>query len=527
MTTRLTTGRRTFLLGSTALLGAGLTPLAALAQTDGDAAQGQPFDFDRLTTKARDLAAQAYVAPEPTEGLPEGLTYDLYRQIAFKPDAARWNEDDLLFRMHAFHMGWLFPTATPLYDVSGGQETEFQFTADDFDYRHEAADYLPPHADLPGVAGFRIHYPLNRADVFDELMAFQGASYFRALGKGSAYGLSARGLAIDTASDRPEEFPVFTEFHLVRPGPGQRHLEFFALMDSPSVAGAFRFVVEPGQETVMDVTARLFFREDVANLGVAPLTSMFLYAESNRSEFDDYRPQVHDSEGLKIERGDGITLWRALTNPPRVSKSVFSEPGLASFGLHQRDRRYGSYQDPGARYHERPSLEVEMLGDWGPGTVQLVEIPTDIEATDNIVAYWQPDESPKAGETREYHYRLHWGDLPVPEGARLAHVTETRTGQGGVAGVPWDGKARKYVVDFAGGLLAGMGPEAEVEPVISVTGGKTVNPVLFKIDGTDMWRLVFDVEPEPGAVIEMLAHVKGYGQRLSETWMFQVIPKEG
>ncbi|PZX13086.1 glucans biosynthesis protein [Palleronia aestuarii] len=512
---------------TTALLATSFLPGRGAAQ-DAPEEEARPFDFDMLTARAEELAGAPYAAPEPAEGLPEGLSYDLYRQIAFDPTAARWDFPGSNFRLHAFHLGWLFPAAVPLHDVDGGTEQDFVFTTDDFDYRHEAADVLPPHAELPGVAGFRIHYPLNRADIYDELLAFQGASYFRALGRGNAYGLSARGLAIDTASERPEEFPTFIEFYLERPAPGARTITFYALLDSPSVAGAYRFVVTPGRETAMDVTARLRFRTDVANLGVAPLTSMFLFSEANRSAFDDYRPQVHDSEGLIIERGDGDVLWRALNNPPRLSKSIFSEPDARAFGLYQRDRRFESYQDAGAHYQDRPSIRVERQGDWGPGTVQLVEIPTDIEANDNIVAYWQPDESPRAGEAREYSYRLVWGMMMPEDGTRLAHVAETRTGQGGISGVPYEGQARKFVVDFEGGLLARMAPDAEVVPQITVTGGEVVDPVLFKIEGTGTWRLAFDVEPasetEPGAVIELMAHVEGYDQRLTEIWMFQSMP---
>jgi periplasmic glucans biosynthesis protein len=511
---------------TTAILAASVLPSGSSAQEatgdQKDTASNQQFDFDGLAARAKRLAGAPYAAPPEAEGLPEELTYDLYRQIAFDPDAARWNEAGSNFRLHAFHLGWLFPSAVPLHEVEEGTVREFEFTTDDFDYRHEASDILPPHADLPGVAGFRIHYPLNRADVFDELLAFQGASYFRALGRGNAYGLSARGLALDTATDQPEEFPTFTEFYLERPAPGDRRLTFFALLDSPSVAGAYRFVVLPGRETVMDITARLYFREDVTDLGVAPLTSMFLFSESNRADFDDYRPQVHDSEGLRIERADGDVLWRALNNPPGLSKSIFSEPTARSFGLHQRDRKYEDYQDSGARYQDRPSVEVEMLGDWGPGTVQLVEIPTDIEANDNIVAYWQPDGGAAAGEARKYHYRLRWGMIPPDPDTRIAHVAETRTGQGGVSGVPYEGNARKFVVDFEGGLLSRMDADAEVAHRITVSGGKVVDPVLFKIEGTGTWRLAFDVEPgEPDTVVELMAHVEGYEQRLTETWMFQ------
>ncbi len=524
MTTSQKLGRRTFLRTTTALALTSGLPALARAQADGNESGGEPVDFDSLTLRAERLASRPYAEPERAEGLPEGLTYDLYRQIAFDPEAARWRDTGSDFRLHAFHLGWLFPAAVPLHEIRDGTADEFDFTTEDFDYRNEAADIMPDGADLPGVAGFRIHYPLNRADLFDELLAFQGASYFRALGRGNAYGLSSRGLAIDTASERPEEFPNFTEFYLVRPEPGDRQLTFFALLDSPSVAGAYRFVVTPGRETVMDITARLHFRADVANLGIAPLTSMFLFSESNRADFDDYRMQVHDSDGLMIRRADGEILWRALTNPKTLSKSIFAEPTARGFGLYQRDREFEDYQDSEARYQDRPSVEVEMIGEWEPGTVQLVEIPTDIEANDNIVAYWQPDAGASAGEAQEYRYRLRWGMLPPDPDTRLAHVAETRTGQGGVAGVPYEGDARKFVVDFEGGVLERMAPDADLTPQIAISSGTVVNPVLYKIAETGTWRLAFDVDPEPGVLVELMAHVEGYGERLTETWMFRFMP---
>ena len=533
------TGRRAFLLGATAL--ASVLPLRAFAQkaateepTDapGDApvavaepqpASPRPFDFDILTREAEERAAQPYREPEPTEGLPEGLTYDLYRQIAFNPERARWRESGSNFRLHAFHMGWLFPVAVPIHEVLDGQAHLCTFGADDFDYRHEAEGVLPEHAPLPGVAGFRLHYPLNRADVLDELLAFQGASYFRALGRGNAYGLSARGLALATATG-PEEFPNFDAFYIDKPRPGDERIVIHASLDSPSVAGAYRFVVTPGQDTTMEVTARLFFRQDVEDLGVAPLTSMFLFSESNRGAFDDYRLQVHDSDGLQIARRDGDTLWRALGNPPNLSVSSFEETSPLGFGLHQRDRSFHDYEDAEARYEDRPSLHVEMQGDWGPGAVRLIEIPTELEAHDNIVAYWAPEGGARAGAAQEYRYVLHWGMLPPDDGARMAHVAETRGGQGGVAGVEYDGVTRKFVVDFEGGLLGQMDGDAEVAAEVAVAGGTVTSEVLSKLATPGRWRLAIDVEPEPESIIELIAHVAGYGERLTETWMGQWIP---
>ncbi len=521
--------RRAVLRGTTAVLLATTWPRIGRTQEDGsaDAAAEDDaafaFDFDSLSAQAKKRAEMPYLPPRPTPGLPEGLTYDLYRQIAFDPARALQLNDGPGFSLQAFHLGWLFDVAVPLYEVSGAQARPMAFGAEDFEYRHDAAGTVPEGADLPGVAGFRLHYPMNRADIMDEILTFQGASYFRALGRGNAYGLSARGLAIGTATDQPEEFPRFSEFYLVRPKANAQSITIFAALDSESVSGAFRFVVRPGQETVIDVSARLWFRQDVAHLGVAPLTSMFLYSEANRAAFDDYRPQVHDSDGLQIRRADGDTLWRALNNPPRLSISQFAETSPRGFGLHQRDRSFDSYQDPGARYQDRPSVRVEILGDWGDGAVRLVEIATDLEINDNIVAYWMPDGGAAAGDMREYNYRLRWGMMPPDPDQEPAHVSETRTGKGGVSGVPTETDARKFVVDFKGGILGRMDPQAEVIAQVAVNGGEVVEQVFFKIDGQDVWRLVADVDPQDSDVVELMAHVEGYGQRLSETWLYQWI----
>ena len=480
-----------------------------------------PFSFDLLTEEMRERALTDPEPVPPLEGFLADLGYDEYRQINFLPDRARWAVDGSPFRVQAYHMGWLFAEPVRIFDVADGTAQEIVFSTDDFEYRHELGERVPQHFNLPGVAGFRLHYGLNRADVLDELVSFVGASYFRALGRGNSYGLSARGLAINTGLPGGEEFPRFTVFYLERPQDGAQRVVVNAALESPSVTGAYRFVITPGADTVIEVTARLFFRADVAQLGVAPLTSMFLYAANNREAFADYRPKVHDSDGLMIERPNGEVLWRALNNPPRLSVSVLAEPAMRSFGLYQRDRDFEHYQDAEARYERRPSLAVEPLGDWGAGSVRLVEIPSDLEVNDNIVAFWAPDEAIRAGEMREFRYRLHWGALTPDPNGDLAWVADTRAGTGGVSGAEAEPGTRKFVVDFEGGVLGQLPPDAEVAPVVNIMGGEALTTVLSKIDGTRIWRLVVDVRGRPGTVTEMVAHVAGYDRKLTETWLYQ------
>lgn len=518
------TRRSLLALGSAAaiLLTTTALPRQVGAQDSGTSAASQQFTFDLLTQEMRALAAESFVPPVLTPSFLDELKYDDYRLIRFRPDRARWAEEDSFFRLHAFSMGWLFREPVTLFEVSGDQATPMPISTDDFEYLNELSARVPEHAEMPGVAGFRLHHPLNRPDVWDELVAFLGASYFRALGRGNAYGLSARGLGVNTGlASTPEEFPRFSRFYIERPGAFRETITVHAALESPSVTGAYRFVITPGAETVMDVTARLFFRADVEQVGIAPLTSMFLFSEKNRSQFDDYRPNVHDSDGLRIVRADGDILWRPLNNPVRLAGSYFAEENPRSFGLHQRDRDFGNYQDPSAHYERRPSLDVEPIGDWGRGTVRLFEIPTDLEINDNIVAFWIPEGPVLAGEEREYAYRLRWGGLsPDPDDLR-AVVAETRSGVGGVSGVEAPEGKRKFVVDFQGGLLASLGEGAEVEAVTSVSGGTLVTQVLVPIPETGTWRLVLDVMAEPGAVVELGAHVAGFGRKLTEQWLYQ------
>ena len=512
--------RRRAVIGGAAALGAvAMLPRQAAAQPR-PTIEGA-FSFDALSAAMERRAGEPHRPPETASGLAEAMSYDQYRHISFRPDRSRWAEDGRRFWLQAFHLGWLFDAPVPLHEVVGGEVRPIEFTSDDFRYSGAAAELVTQGAALPGVSGFRVNTPINEPGKFDELVAFQGASYFRALGRGNAYGLSARGLAINTATGADEEFPRFSAFYAVRPEPGEDALTICAELDSPSVVGAYRFVIAPGRETTMDVTARLFFRRGVDQLGVAPLTSMYLFSDADRSRFDDYRPQVHDSDGLRIRRAGGDVLWRALANPPRLATSYFSEASPRGFGLHQRDRDFADYQDAGARYHQRPSADVDFHGDWGRGAVRLVEIPSDLEINDNIVAYWTPQDPVEAGAAQEWRYRLRWGAIE-PNGG-LAHVEGTRAGIGGVSGVENDGRARKFVVDFAGGRLGALDPDAELDARVIVSRGEILSETLSKIEGTDIWRLVLDVVPEPDAVTELVAYVEGYDERLTETWLYQWI----
>lgn len=487
-----------------------------------------PFDFDAFSARLRSMAAAPYAAP--VNVLPEaiqGLDYDGYRRVQYRADASKWAADDLGYQLQAFHLGWLFVEPVQVFEVVDGSAHSIGFGAADFDYHDEAISQAAADGKFPGVAGFRVNYPLNQPDALDELVSFLGASYFRALGRGNIYGLSARGLLINSWVDVPEEFPRFSEFYIEKPKADGSPLTVYAALESPSVTGAYRFIITPGsdasQETTMDVTARLFFRSDVKELGIAPLTSMFLYAEANRGGFDDYRPQVHDSNGLLVERQTGEVMWRALNNAPSLGNSYLWENNPRAFGLYQRGRDFDTYQDAGAHYERRPSLRVEPVGDWGQGTVRLIEIPAKLEADDNIVAFWIPSEPALAGQSREYVYRLIWGNLDPDEAAPVAHVVETRSGVGGVSGVENAVSLRKFVVDFKGDALDSF-TQTPPDALANISGGTIRNSVLSRIEANGVWRLVIDAETDGTSPLELKAYLVGAGKQLTETWLYQWRP---
>lgn len=505
------------LLSTTALTGPGF----AQAQS----ATSFAFSFEDLTARMREMAAGPYQAPSfKLPDLFAGLDYDAYRKIQYRGDHGKWADLDAGYQVHGFHLGWLFPEPVKLYELDGGMATPFSFAAADFEYHDVTLGAQAAKVDFPGVAGFRLNYPLNAPDKVDELVSFLGASYFRALGRDNVYGQSARGLLLNSWLEGPEEFPRFSEFYLERPTIGAP-LVLYAALDSQSVTGAYRFEITPAsdaaQGTIMAVTARLFFRADVAELGVAPLTSMFLYGETNRASFDDYRPQVHDTNGLSITRETGEVMWRPLNNAPAIGNSYLWENNPRSFGLNQRGRDFETYQDAGAHYERRPSVHVEPIGDWGQGHIRLIEIPSKLEVDDNIVAFWIPVDPVKAGQEREFRYRLLWGDL-APDGTALGYVVETRAGAGGVSGVENAQNLRKFVVDFAGGELEEWEPETPPDVLANVSSGTIMTSTVSKVEANGVWRLVLDVEAaEDGMPMELKAYLVGGGKQLTETWLYQ------
>ena len=291
-------------------------------------------------------------------------------------------------------------------------------------------------------------------------------------------------------------------------------LVIHALLDSPSAAAAFRFTTRPGAETIMDTELALYPRTDVGQAGLAPMTSMFLFDANNRTGFDDYRDAVHDSHGLGLLTGQGERIWRTLNNPRALQVSAFQDTSPRGFGLIQRERSFLDYQDLEAVYEKRPSLWVEPIGDWGQGATTLVEIPSDREVNDNMVAFWRPKDKLAAKGEYILSYRLHWCWEPA-EDAALAKVTQAR------CGLSFDQKNRQFVVDFVGGTLKGRGEDAKPDLDLGSDKGRVQNATLQPMPGGDAWRLSFQLATEGQKVIEMHARLLGAGKPISETWIYR------
>ena len=478
------------------------------------------FDFGVVAKEAQALAAAPFRDPRgEVPGWLLEIGYDEWRDIRFRTDRALWREHGLPFEAQFFHPGLYYDRVVRVHEIDGGSVKDVPFSPDLFDYgRNEFASRLPQ--DL-GFAGFRLHYPLKRRDYKDELIVFLGASYFRALAKDHVYGLSARGLAIDTALATGEEFPFFREFWLARPKPGAREVVIYALLDSPSVVGAYRFAVRPGVQTVLDVEARIFFRRAVAKLGLAPLTSMFFFGEGDSKPRADYRPEVHDSDGILIAERSGEWIWRPLQNPRRLRISAFDSPNPVGFGLLQRDRDFDHFQDLETHQEKRPSAWVAPKGEWGPGHAELVEIPTDSERHDNIVAFWVPRraEGSLAPLAIAYELRFYSDDTTLPPGGRAVATRRDR----GTHDDAW-----RYVVDFEGPGLRSIPEEIVLQGVVSTRSNdgdaEVIEQQVQKNPVTGGWRLVFQVRPRGSAPLDLRAFLKRGEQTLTETWVETLEP---
>ncbi|HRK24010.1 MAG TPA: glucan biosynthesis protein D [Beijerinckiaceae bacterium] len=484
------------------------------------------FSFDALVERARLAAASAYVPPpRPAPDVLERIDYDAHGKLRFKTDFAVWGrpQEQRRFPVTFFHLGRYFVKPVRMHVVDGGKAREIIYREDYFDMPADSpAKQLPKGA---GFAGFRFQEAVDGTLDWkkNDWVAFLGASYFRAIGDQFQYGLSARGLMLDSAIGTPEEFPDFTHIWLEQ-GQSAGHVTVYALLDSPSVAGAFRFDMKRGRGVTMDIDKRLFVRKAVARFGIAPLTSMYWFSETAKPTAADWRPEVHDSDGLALWTGSGERIWRPLNNPPRTLASSFGDTNPRGFGLLQRDRAFDHYQD-GVYYERRPSLWVEPVGNWGKGSVTLIEIPTDDEIHDNVVAAWVPEAPVQPGDKFALKYRLHWqAEEPYP--TTLARVLATRMGNGGQPGQPRPKGVRKFMVEFLGDPLKALPSGVRPEAVLSASRGSFsyVFTEAVPNDVAGHWRAQFDFHAEGTEPVEMRLFLRLDGQPLSETWLYQYHP---
>jgi periplasmic glucans biosynthesis protein len=468
------------------------------------------FSFDTLLANAKHLAEKPY-SPQRSS-LPAGLdklSPEQYRSIHFNPDAGIWRSDDVPFRLELLRKRDNGQSiAVTVSTIEDGMAREVLATPAMFQV-DPSLPQLGGKVSLP-LSGFRIRSQINSKKIWDEFLVFQGASYFRAVAQHLLYGLSARGLAVNTAEPSGEEFPVFTHFWVERPAARASSIVIYALLESDSATGAYRFTVQPGVGTIMDVDMTVFPRADMRVVGIAPLTSMFLFDETNRGRLDDYRPEAHDSDGLMIASKSGEQIFRQLANPITLQVSTFTADAPQGFGLVQRSRQQSDFQDFENQYERRPSAWVEPKGDWGPGGVELVEIPSGRETNDNIVAFWRPVHGLKSGVPAHFEYRVTWLAEPaVPKGQ--GKVVATRSG------ASIDGKRRVFILDFvgAGERIDGLHLD------LGASTGKISNATLMANNAIHGLRASFEIDPADAGLIELRLRVLRGDKPVTETWLYR------
>jgi len=481
----------------------------------------QNFDFETVAKRARELSQSAYKKPE-SQVPPQlrDIDAEQYARLAYRPEKRAWNETRQPFELSFFHMGRHYDLPVRIHEIVNHKARPFVYSPEQFDFGDRAVD--AEQLKGLGYSGFRVHTTLNRKDREDEFLVFHGASYFRAVGKGQWYGLSARGLAIDTAESVGEEFPRFTDFWLQRPAPGAKELTIYALMDSPRATGAYRFIVRPGVSTEMDVSARVYLRAPVLKFAIAPLTSMYFFGQGPSPVANDYRRAVHDSEGLSVRTANGEWLWRPLDNPKKLLVTSFVTESPSGFGLMQRSRGFRDYDDATAHYELRPSAWIEPRTRWGKGRVELVQIPEPDETNDNIVAYWVPAKPPEPGSPFDFSYRLSWQkdretQPPLWWVARTVQgVGTTRTkNDGGIA----------LAVDFkppSSFQPDGALPEVDVS---SDANGEIIERRIEPLPSIEGWRVSLRLRrKDDKKPVELRAVLRSANQVVSESWNYILPP---
>lgn len=506
--------RRQLISVAFASVAASLIPIQAFAN----------FGFENVVESAKQLSASPYKAPDQIPRFMQDLNYNQYQDIRFNPEKSLWQDAKSKFQVMLVPPGLYYKNAVKLNIVSANKAKPLAFDKDNFMFTDSELQKLVP-PDL-GYAGFKLTFPFNAENVQNQFLVFAGASYLRGVGKENAFGISARGIAVDTGLPSGEQFPAFIEYWLEKPNPKAKEMTLWGLLDGPSLSGAYQFHVVPGDATRIDVKAVLFPRTNIKMLGIAPLTSMFYYGENTSRPKGQWRGEVHDSDGLLVQNGgSGEWLWRPLINPSSLTMDYFGTTDVQGFGVLQRDAHFSNYGDLGAHYNRRPSTWVKPENNWGPGDVVLVQLPTPEETNDNVVAFWTPRQAPTPNMPYHIGYSLSFGDASIPA-EKIGHATNTYVGDGNLIGGGHVKGAYRVIVDFAGGDLAKTPADAAVTAAVTAQEqGEILEQYVEYNAPQKSWRLSMLARPAEGRPLDVRAFLNVGGQAMTETWTYRLPTK--
>lgn len=492
------------------------TPPAAPAGDAAKPADPAPFDPGSVVDYARALSKKPYRAPSAPLADPfASLTYDLYVGIKNKPESLIWAGENVGFALEPLHRGFIFSAPMQISVIEGGFEKRLVYSPDQFDFGRLA---VPPNLGDIGFSGFRVLLP--RDNDVNEVAIFQGASFFRARARGQNFGAVARGLSIRTADPRGEEFPGFRAVWIEKPTIAGNALVIHAVLDSESVTGAYRFTLRPGDATIIDTECTLFTRVAVDHVGIATMAGTCVFGSLDRRR-DDIRPAVYEVSGLQMLNGNGEWLWRPVANREMLQVSAFVDTNPKGFGFLQRERDFANFQDDNQHWELRPSLWIEPIGDWGSGEVTLVEIPSESEVNDNIVAYWRPKPGLAAGTETYFAYRQFWCWTP-PNRPSFAQVAVSRAGR--PPGAQSGARRRRFLVDFSGDVFADAQRTPEISPNLTASPGAISSVRTFLNRERKSFRVIFDLDAGSETLSEIRLILEAQGKPISETWLYRWTP---
>lgn len=501
--------------GALARIGAPALVGEAQAQTPAPAPEPQAFSFSNVLDLARTLSKRPFKLNTPD--LPDAfnnLAYDAYVGIRARPDAMVWGRENIGFAIEPLHRGFIFSNPMQINFVDDGKVSRLVYESSKFEFGK-----ITPPQNLPdiGFSGVRIMTTPAGGGAPTEVAIFQGASFFRAAARGQTLGAMARGLAIRVADGKGEEFPQFRAIWIEKPTLAAGALVFYALLDSESLTGAYRFTLRPGDATIIDTECTLFARVAVDHLGIAPMAATSLLSSLDRRKSDDIRPTVAEVSGLQMWTGTGEWLWRPVANRESLQLSSFVDDKPKGFGFVMRNRDFEQYQDDVQHWEMRPSLWIAPIGEWGPGSVQLVEIPSESEVNDNIIAYWRPRDGLAAGSETMFAYRQFWCWQPPdrPQGAFAVH---SRSGRGS------NGKRRRFIVQFSGDAFAEPQRLPDLKPALTVAPGAIVSMQSYLLPDRRAFRVAFEIEAGGENYSELRLVIEAAGKPISETWLYRWTP---